>query len=97
LTQVKLQCKILIFCDFGQGLGISNEDFNSGQCGIQFWQVSSVTPLDEVITNINHSGGSNIFNHDKLPGNGRHPESFRRCSKQRQQGETENIPYRLMF
>jgi hypothetical protein len=34
---------------------------------------SSVTPLDEVnITNINHSGGSNIFNHDKLPGNGRH-------------------------
>jgi hypothetical protein len=34
--------------------------------------VSSVTPLDEVnITNINHSGGSNI-NHEKLPGNGRH-------------------------
>jgi hypothetical protein len=29
----QLQCKILIFCDFGQGLGISNEDFNSGQCG----------------------------------------------------------------
>jgi hypothetical protein len=28
-------------------------------------KVSSVTPLDEVnITNINHSGGSNIFNHE---------------------------------
>jgi hypothetical protein len=39
-------------------------------------KVSSVTPLDEVnITNINHSGG-NIFNHDKLPGNGRHPKVF---------------------
>jgi hypothetical protein len=98
LTQVKLQCKILIFfCDFGQGLGISNDFFNSGQCGDTItWQgVSSVTPLDEVnITNINHSGGSNIFNHDKLPGNGRHPKSFRRCSKQRQ-GETEK--YTILF
>jgi hypothetical protein len=95
LTQVKLQCKILIFCDFGQGLGISNERFfNSGQCGDTItWQGSSVTPLDEVnITNINHSGGSNIFNHDKLPGNGRHPKSFG-AVRNNAKGKQKNIPY----
>jgi hypothetical protein len=60
-------------------------------------KVSSVTPLDEVnITNINHSGGSNIFNHDKLPGNGRHPKSFG-AVRNNAKGKQKNIPYCLMF
>ena len=88
-----------LFCDFGQGPGISNEDFliqvNAGDT-ITWQGVSSVTPLDEVnITNINHSGGSNIFNHDKLPGNGRHPEKVSGAVRNNVKGETEK--YTILF
>jgi hypothetical protein len=65
--------------------------------GIQSPGVSSVTPLDEVnITNINHSGGSNIFNHENCLEMG----VIRKVSgavRNNAKGETENIPYCLMF
>ncbi|MFE3871061.1 hypothetical protein ACFX5F_07480 [Flavobacterium sp. ZS1P70] len=87
------------FCNFGQGPGITNEDFltrvNAGDTVI--WQgVSSVTPLDTVnITNINHSGGNSVFSHDNLSGNGQHPEKVSGAVRNNARGETEK--YTIMF
>ena len=85
--------------NFGQGPGISNEDFltrvNAGDTVI--WQgVSSVTPSDTVnIININHSGGSSVFSHDNLPGNGLHPEKVSGAVRNNAKGETEK--YTIQF
>jgi hypothetical protein len=83
------------FCNFGQGPGISNEDFltvvDAGDTVI--WEgVSSVTPLDTVnITNINHSGGSSVFNSNNLTGNG----SVSGAVRNNTHGEQEK--YTIMF
>ena len=80
------------FCNFGQGPGISNEDFltvvDAGDTVI--WQgVSSVTASDTVnITNINHSGGSSVFNRNNLTGNGRVSGAIRNNARGEQEKYT---------
>tara|TARA_R110001583_G_scaffold1775_5_gene13621 strand:+ start:2482 stop:2958 length:477 start_codon:yes stop_codon:yes gene_type:complete len=64
--------------NFGQEEGISNEDYtisvNVGDTII--WQgLSSSSPNDVVnISSINYEGGKNIFNRNRLSGNGQVPE-----------------------
>jgi hypothetical protein len=87
------------FCNFGQGPGISNEDFltvvDAGAPVI--WQGrSTVSTADEVnIVNIIHSGGSNVFNQANLPGNGQHPEKVLGVVRGDARGETEK--YTIQF
>ena len=65
-------------CNFGQESGVSNKDFtievNVGDTII--WEGVS-TSSDEVLVNINainHEGGKNVFNKNKLRGDGQVPE-----------------------
>ncbi|MFE3868011.1 hypothetical protein ACFX5E_07975 [Flavobacterium sp. LS2P90] len=81
--------------NFGQGPGISNEDFltvvDAGDTVI--WEgVSSVTASDTVnITNINLSRGSSVFKSNNLTGNGRVSGAVRNNAA----GELEK--YTIMF
>ncbi|MDX5585498.1 MAG: hypothetical protein QNK20_11350 [Aureibaculum sp.] len=65
-------------CNFGQESGVSNKDFtievSVGDTII--WEGVS-TSSDEVLVNItaiNHEGGINVFNKNKLHGDGQYPE-----------------------
>ena len=87
------------FCNFGQGSGITNEDFlthaNAGDTII--WQGrSTASAADEVnITNIIHSGEANVFNQDNLPGNGLRPGKVLGVVRGNARGETEK--YTIQF
>ena len=65
-------------CNFGQAEGISNQNFtveaNIGDTII--WRGESTSsPSDIVnITAINHEGGKNVFDQNRLGGNGQTPE-----------------------
>ena len=66
-------------CNFGQPANISNEDFtttlNVGD-SITWVGVSSNAPDKDIvnITSINYRGGTNVFQKNVLPGNGKSPE-----------------------
>lgn len=67
------------FCTFGQGNGVSNENYttraNVGDT-ISWQGVSSSSPATDVvnITSINYSGGQNIFDQNVINGNNGNPE-----------------------
>lgn len=66
-------------CNFGQGPGITNENFltiaNGGDT-INWVGVSTSSDSDEVnITNIIHDSGGRVFSQDNLHGNGAQPEN----------------------
>ncbi|MES2812768.1 MAG: AidA/PixA family protein [Bacteroidota bacterium] len=67
------------FCTFGQGNGVSNENYTT-QASVGdtiSWQgVSSSSPATDVvnITSINYSGGQNIFDQNVINGNNGNPE-----------------------
>lgn len=85
--------------NFGQGPGISNENFStSANVGDTIiWQgVSSSAPETDVvnISKINHHSGNNVFKHHELKGKG-HPEKVSGAVKNHTNGDGET--YTLSF
>lgn len=85
--------------NFGQGPGISNENFlteaNVGETII--WQgVSSSAPTTDVVNiiKIKHHGGNNVFKHHELKGKG-NPEKVSGAVKKHTNGDSET--YTLSF
>jgi len=67
------------YCTFGQGNGVSNENYTTvANVGDTItWQgVSSSSPSTDVvnITSINYTGGQNIFDQNVIGGNNGNPE-----------------------
>lgn len=82
------------FCTFGQGNGVSNENYTT-QANVGdtiTWQgVSSSSPGTDVvnITSINYSGGQNIFDQNVINGNNGTPEKVIATIASNTQGEEE--------
>jgi hypothetical protein len=86
-------------CNFGQESGVSNKDFtievSLGDTII--WEGVS-TSSDEVLVNINainHEGGKNVFDKNKLPGDGLVPERVIRTVVNGEPGDEDK--YKISF
>lgn len=82
------------YCTFGQGAGVSNEDYTTvANVGDTItWQgVSSSSPGTDVvnITSINYTGGQNIFDQNVINGNNGNPEKVIATIANNTQGEEE--------
>lgn len=82
------------YCTFGQGNGVSNEDYTTeANVGDTItWQgVSSSAPATDVvnITSINYTGGQNIFDQNVINGNNGNPEKVIATIANNTQGEEE--------
>ena len=87
-------------CNFGQGAGVSNEEFTiDARVGdIIVWKgVSTNAPDTDIvsISAINHEGGVNIFDQNTLRGNGQFPEVVIGTVVQGAPGDEEK--YKLSF
>lgn len=82
------------YCTFGQGDGVSNENFTT-QANVGdtiTWQgVSSSSPSTDVvnITSINYTGGQNVFDQNVINGNNGSPEKVIATIASSTQGEEE--------